>query len=713
MHFYRVIAFVNLLRISTISFCFIFSGLGIRAQNSDCDDAVSVCNQVYTESNSPAGTGQIFEMAPGTCQTGGEFNSAWYVFSPQNDGVLNFVLQPNSMMDDYDWSLFDITNNGCEGINDGTSPEVSCNSYGETGGVQGETGISSANGGFGNNNGPGNLNGPPFNADLNVTAGSVYALVIMNFSATLDGYNLDFTGNTADIYDITPPALVDVVVDCDNQTIHLTFDESVHLAAVNNNSFPIIAPDGSTITPTSLNTGGAEWGSDITLNFNTALGAGDYSTSFSTSNPVEDICGNAWEENVSITINPLAEYTLTSDDACNGSDGSINLEITNAADGNFSVEYEGNLTNAVQWTGLAPGTYDFSVINDQGCAVDQSIAVGNVTLSVNAGTDAQLCDMQTDLNAVHSGGSFSWLADPTLTFSSMTDPSAHVVCDTPAARTIQCVVTLDDCEVTDDVTISFAYPPATTIHQTEITCYDDCNGTLEVISDNGAAITATLGNTSQTGTTILFENICAGEYEVALIHSPGCESTYNAQFYNPPQVIAGFNATAWQVPITDPHTVLTSASENALTLDWIVILNTDSIIATGEQLDLTLPQVVGFYPVRLTASDANGCSNTVTADIEVRDAFRFYVPNSFTPNGDDVNDIFYVQCNNPPTTFQLRIFNRFGDLIFQSTDYEEVWTGDVKGGDYFAGDGVYTWQLNISGTDVEPKTYSGHLTMVR
>ncbi len=149
------------------------------AQNSDCNTAIPVCDETYVEDNSPTGTGQVFELAPGSCQTAGEFNSAWYVFTVQEAGVLNFILEPNDNDDDYDWSVYDITENGCAGINSGNSPEVSCNSYGVIGGNQGPTGISTAEGGSGTSNGPGDLNGPPFNADLNVQVGDVFALSVM------------------------------------------------------------------------------------------------------------------------------------------------------------------------------------------------------------------------------------------------------------------------------------------------------------------------------------------------------------------------------------------------------------------------------------------------------------------------------------------------------------------------------------------------------
>lgn len=683
----------------------------VVGQSSDCDDAVSVCNQVYTETNSPAGTGQVFEMAPFTCQTGGEFNSSWYVFSPQNDGILNFTLEPNSLFDDYDWSLFDITDNGCGGINSGASPEVSCNSYGETIGMQGTTGISSASGGFGNSNGPGNINGPPFNSDLNVTEGSVYALVIMNFSATLDGYTLDFSGNTANIFDADPPTLEDVAVECDNQTVNLTFSESVHLDLTTVNSFTLTDGNGTTATATSIVNGGSEWGSQLTLNFGTPLTAGTYTLGSSINAPVLDICGNPWPGGETLTVYPLAELEFTTDDACNGAEGSILLNILNSDEGTFDIDFEGTGSNAVEWNDLAPGSYDITVTNEQGCSVDETVTLNNANITLNAGADQQLCDLQTTLNANFSGGSFSWEADPSITFSSLTSPTTQVSSSTAINKTLTCMVTQDDCVVTDEVTISFAFPPETSMSRTEISCYDACDATLEIVNGSDVAITAILNNSSLTGNEMQFENICAGNYQLRIIHSPGCESTQNISFSNPGQVLAGFDATDWFVSITEPTVTLTSTSENADSLHWQVI--GQEIDGQGETFEITLPKSIGFYEVELMATDSNGCSNRVSAFIEVRDAFRFYVPNSFTPNEDDVNDIFYVNCNYPPDIFDLKIYNRFGDIVYQSKDYKDVWVGDVHSGEYFAGNGVYNWQLLIGGTELEPQTFTGFITIIR
>jgi len=90
-----------------------------------------------------------------------------------------------------------------------------------------------------------------------------------------------------------------------------------------------------------------------------------------------------------------------------------------------------------------------------------------------------------------------------------------------------------------------------------------------------------------------------------------------------------------------------------------------------------------------------------------------HLPNAFTPNNDGLNDVFQVVSECPFNTFQLSIFNRFGELIFQSTDPHQPWPGNVHNGEHYAPDGVYTWQLTTSGAHEPPTRQTGHVTLLR
>lgn len=91
-----------------------------------------------------------------------------------------------------------------------------------------------------------------------------------------------------------------------------------------------------------------------------------------------------------------------------------------------------------------------------------------------------------------------------------------------------------------------------------------------------------------------------------------------------------------------------------------------------------------------------------------------YLPNAFTPNGDLMNDVFQVKYQCQFEQFSLTLFNRWGQIIFQSFDPDTVWTGSVDDGDYFAPDGIYTYELKYKLVEeVEPVILRGRTVLLR
>jgi gliding motility-associated-like protein len=71
---------------------------------------------------------------------------------------------------------------------------------------------------------------------------------------------------------------------------------------------------------------------------------------------------------------------------------------------------------------------------------------------------------------------------------------------------------------------------------------------------------------------------------------------------------------------------------------------------------------------------------------------QFYVPSAFTPNNDGLNDVLRFEgADIDPTRFQLQIFSRFGELLFESTDPSIPWTGNIRGAEHYAPNGAYNW----------------------
>lgn len=110
----------------------------------------------------------------------------------------------------------------------------------------------------------------------------------------------------------------------------------------------------------------------------------------------------------------------------------------------------------------------------------------------------------------------------------------------------------------------------------------------------------------------------------------------------------------------------------------------------------------------VTFTDENGCTASDVVNIYFDGIL--YVPNAFTPNGDGFNDLFRAEGGNI-NEFYLGIFNRWGELIFESEDMDIGWDGKYKG--KFCQDGVYVWKIVYSDAQGTKKALHGHVVLLR
>jgi gliding motility-associated-like protein len=107
----------------------------------------------------------------------------------------------------------------------------------------------------------------------------------------------------------------------------------------------------------------------------------------------------------------------------------------------------------------------------------------------------------------------------------------------------------------------------------------------------------------------------------------------------------------------------------------------------------------GLY--RFDVTDACGIRTFEVSVTEVNCDCSVFVPNSFTPNNDLLNDVFQPACECGFTRYDFKVYNRWGDLIFESNDSKEPWIGSThEGPNYFAQDGIYHWVLNADSTSL-------------
>lgn len=116
----------------------------------------------------------------------------------------------------------------------------------------------------------------------------------------------------------------------------------------------------------------------------------------------------------------------------------------------------------------------------------------------------------------------------------------------------------------------------------------------------------------------------------------------------------------------------------------------------------------------LVASNDAGCVDTTYGYVKVREELIFYVPNTFTLGGDQFNNTFFPVFTSGYDVFnyELLIFNRWGEMIFELHNTEIGWDGTYKGA--MVQDGTYTWKIKVKVKDYdEHKQFVGHVNMVR
>lgn len=122
----------------------------------------------------------------------------------------------------------------------------------------------------------------------------------------------------------------------------------------------------------------------------------------------------------------------------------------------------------------------------------------------------------------------------------------------------------------------------------------------------------------------------------------------------------------------------------------------------------------GDFAVLLTVKSANGCTDTIRQNLRVGLNISYFLPNAFTPNNDGINDLYYgVGSFVGMRDFQLRIFNRWGELIFHSLDPNEGWNGRKNNKGSIEPNGVYVCVVNYKDDHGDLKELKGFATLIR
>jgi gliding motility-associated-like protein len=402
----------------------------------------------------------------------------------------------------------------------------------------------------------------------------------------------------------------------------------------------------------------------------------------------------------------------TTNITCNGlCNGEITSTITG---GNAPYTYNWSNSSSQQInSSLCVGSYSLTVTDNWGClseAVDTSITEPILlTAIIDTFTNAScfnICDGTASIIAAGgtSTGSYTYL------WNSSPNQSSAIATNLCAGTYSITVTDNNLCEVTETVTIN--EPNLITINDstTPSNC-NDSTGTATVIVSGGSpgySYSWSFGNSTMP----TINNLPAGQYTVTVVDTNGCSELHPITINNANGPIATINTSSNSI-MSGSDVLLTASGVGDYLWTPSKTLNCDTCTTTEAK-----PKETTTYCVSVT--DTNGCADTACVTIEVDYLCDLSVPNAFSPNNDGHNDLFVIggweKC---VTEFSIRIYNRWGEKVFESDNLTKSWDGKYKtgeealGGNQKINSAVFVYYIQATLISGENVTKQGNISVIR
>ena len=618
--------------------------------------------------------GYTHDLKIPNCDKYQDLNPFWYSFTCYESGTLGFLITPNNLGDDYDWMLFDITGHKADEAYTNASLIVTGNwsgTYGLTGARRGGVNFIQC------------ASYPPdkapkFSAMPTLKKGHHYLLLISHFTRSQSGYKLSFGGGTAVITDPLQPHLKSARMGCDRKSLTIVLNKKMQCKslAADGSDFMLDAYPLAIISAAGSNCNNQFDMDSLVIKMNAPLPEGNYSIKSKTGtdgNTLLDDCGALLPEGENLDFVILPPHPTPMDSLTPPACAPNILQLV--------------FSDPMLCNSIAPDGSDFTISGDAIVAISK--AGGDCSTGQTGTVNIELS------SPLVVGGNYR------ITLKAGTDGNTLInECglETPAGSEISF-------SIKDTVTADFSY-------QVQYGCKFDTIQ-LNYAPVNGVNEWEWIIDSSYTNSQMdptIVERVFGPRNVQHIVSNGFCSDTVTQIVNLDNELKAVIDAPNIVCP-KDLINFTNASIGNLVSSQWSFGdggFSTEKNPAPHLYPDTWEGRI---YAVTLGVQNNLGCIDSATANITKLQSCIITVPNAFTPNGDGKNDFLYPLNAFLATDLEFQVYNRYGQLVFETRDWSRKWDGTIGGAPQQTGS--YIWTLRYRDSSGKKFFLRGSSTLIR
>lgn len=405
-----------------------------------------------------------------------------------------------------------------------------------------------------------------------------------------------------------------------------------------------------------------------------------------------------------LTVIPTPTLTVNSPTICAGQTATLNVSGANSY-----IWDTGTTSNS--FTIVPSSTTIYTVIGTlAGCSSTSTTNITVNMLPIITVASQTICEGQIATITANGATTYSW------SNGSTTNP---LIVNSTSSSTYTVTGTNNGCSSSVSVAVTVAASP-NIIFNSNLT--SGCAPLCIQFSDLTTIISGAISSWDWSfndgmGSDLQNPNHCfnnSGLYDISLTatSSNGCSKTItNNDMINVFQVpTAKFTTNIDITDILDPTIQFINQSSNSTLYNW----NFGDLSSSTQISPSHTYNQEGTYTATLIAINEKGCKHKAIHEIIINDIFTFYAPNTFTPNQDNMNDIFLpIGVGWNPDKYQLNIFDRWGNNCFSTKDANIGWDGKANNGTEPAQIDTYIWKVELIDVFDKKHKFIGSITILK